>query len=364
MNFPSGLGISQPIQQPLGSLGGVSGMASQIESSMQQVQSQVEQAVSTLMQGYMSQIQSLMQQLESAFPNTGGQTGEAGGAGAPTGGAGLPNTAGTGEGVAGNGAIGAGGIGQVDTSGMTTQSAAGALSAYMQENNVGSMSPNQLYQLAMNPPTGTPPDVSKAAAFMLQNPDVYQAIETHDVSGSDGVAGQGDMQWAAQGGLDSMQSAQSAPTMSDGSPMTLQSAAGALSAYFQQQGTQTVDPNAMYQLAMNPPAGTPPDVQNAAKALLSSPEAYKAIETADVAGADGLSAASNFGKAAQGEVQMPASTATASESPAIEGFHPQMLMNMQSLAMNPFGSTGGFGMGMGGMGGLQMPKAQDDDDNV
>ncbi|ALK32547.1 hypothetical protein [Burkholderia plantarii] len=359
MNFPSGLGISQPIQQTLGSLGGVSGMASQIESSMQQVQSQVEQAVSSLMQGYMSQIQSLMQQLESAFPNTGEQ---AGGAGAPTGGAGLPNTAGTGEGVAGNGAIGAGGVGQIDTSGMTTQSAAGALSAYMQQNGIDPITPNQLYQLAVNPPPGTPPDVSKAAAFMLQNPDVFQAIETHDDPSTDGKAGIGDMQWAAQGGLDSMQSAQSAPTMSDGSPMTMQSAAGALSAYFQQQGTQTVDPNAMYQLAMNPPAGTPPDVQNAAKALLSSPEAYKAIETADVAGADGLSAASNFGKAAQGEVQMPASTATASESPVLEGFHPQMLMNMQGLAMNPFGSTGGFGMG--GMGGMQMPKAQDDDDNV
>ncbi|QJP69940.1 hypothetical protein [Burkholderia glumae] len=356
MNLPSGLGVSQPIQPSLGSLGGVSGMASQIESSLQQVQSQLEQVLGALMQGYMSQIQSLMQQARNALPNAGG---EAGGAGAPTGGAGLPSTAGSGEGVAGNGAIGAGGIGQIDTSGMTTQSAAGALSAYMQQNGIDPITPNQLYQLAMNPPAGTPPDVSKAAAFMLQNPDVFQAIETHDVASTDGKAGIGDMQWAAQGGLDDLQSAQStqaAPAMSDGSPMTMQSAAGALSAYFQQQGTKSVDPNAMYQLAMDPPAGTPPDVQNAAKALLASPQAYKAIETADRAGADGLSATSNFSKAAQGEVQMPASTATASASPALEGFHPQMLMSMQGLAMNPFGATGGFGMG-----GPQMPKPQDDD---
>lgn len=82
------------------------------------------------------------------------------------------------------------------------QNASGTLASYMNQNGIKSLDPNQLYQLANNPPAGTPPDVSAAASYMLQNPDVYKQIETHDVSGADGVSGVGNFQWAAQGGLD------------------------------------------------------------------------------------------------------------------------------------------------------------------
>lgn len=83
---------------------------------------------------------------------------------------------------------------------MNTQSASGALASYMSANNVQSLNPNQLYQLAYNPPANATPTDSSAAKFMLQNSSVFNQIETHDVAGSDGIAGVNDFQWAAQGG--------------------------------------------------------------------------------------------------------------------------------------------------------------------
>ncbi|WCM87877.1 hypothetical protein [Acidovorax sp. NCPPB 3576] len=59
------------------------------------------------------------------------------------------------------------------------------------------MSPGRLYQLAES---GTaPPKVAEAAKFMLQNPDIYKAIETHDVPGADGKSGVGNLLAAARG---------------------------------------------------------------------------------------------------------------------------------------------------------------------
>ncbi|VWB88327.1 hypothetical protein [Burkholderia lata] len=87
-------------------------------------------------------------------------------------------------------------------SGMDTQSAAGALAAYMHENGINTLDPNQLYQLANNRHTGTPSDVSAAAAFMLENSDTFNQIETHDMPSADGIAGVADFDWAAQGGFD------------------------------------------------------------------------------------------------------------------------------------------------------------------
>jgi hypothetical protein len=36
---------------------------------------------------------------------------------------------------------------------------------------------------------------------MLGNPNTFNKIETHDVAGSDGIAGVNDLDWAAEGGL-------------------------------------------------------------------------------------------------------------------------------------------------------------------
>nr|WP_241739624.1 hypothetical protein [Burkholderia pseudomallei] len=82
----------------------------------------------------------------------------------------------------------------------------------MSQNGISTVDPNRLYQLAMNPPSGTPEDVSKAAKFMLADPDVFRQLETHDAAGADGISGVANFQWAAQGGLDSFATADAKPT--------------------------------------------------------------------------------------------------------------------------------------------------------
>jgi hypothetical protein len=84
---------------------------------------------------------------------------------------------------------------------MTAQNASGVLASYMGQKNIDAQDPNALYQLAENGDGNTPPTVQQAAQFMLQNPDIYKQIETHDVAGADGTSGVGNFQWAAQGGL-------------------------------------------------------------------------------------------------------------------------------------------------------------------
>ena len=232
---------------------------------------------------YESTLQSLQQMMQQLFASEGfGGTGDVGQSGAET--------------------------GESAGSGMTAQGAAGALAAYMDQNGIPSLTPNQLYQIAYSPKEGTPADVSRAAKYMLENPDVLNRIETHDVAGADGIAGQCDFDWAAQGGLDDRSTipvdadleTQSLDEGTGSTPMSAQEAAGALAAYMHQHGTGPLDPNALYQLAYRPSAGTPSDVSEAAKYMLSHPDTYKRVETHDVAGADGISGIGNLQWAAQG----------------------------------------------------------------
>ena len=224
-------------------------------------------------------------------------------------------------------------------SGMNAQSASGALASYMHENGINTLNPNQLYQMAYNPKAGTPSEVSDAAKFMLENPDTFNQIETHDVAGSDGIAGVNDFDWAAQGGLSSASNggdtistddttdfgsmggsmdASTGDPMIDptanlttdpmgsnstgdtSTPMDAQSASGAIAACMHEQGTRTVDPNKLYQMAYNPSAGTTPTDSAAAKFMLSNPDTFNQIETHDVAGSDGIAGVNDFVWAAQG----------------------------------------------------------------
>jgi len=94
--------------------------------------------------------------------------------------------------------------GSPNSSGSTptnAQSASAALSNYMSQNGISSLDPNQLYQFAYSPLSGTPSTVSDAAKWMLSHPGTFNKIETHDVPGADGIAGANDFEWAAQGGL-------------------------------------------------------------------------------------------------------------------------------------------------------------------
>jgi hypothetical protein len=96
-----------------------------------------------------------------------------------------------------------------------------------------------------------------------------------------------------------------------------QSASGALAAYMGTNGDQSLNMNDLYKLSQGEAAGgsgqTPsPEVQQAAQYMLANPGVYNKIETNDVAGADGISGATNFQNAAEGNI--PGVTAGASQT--------------------------------------------------
>jgi len=243
------------------------------------VDAKINAAVANYEALYESTLQSLQQMMQQLFASAGlGGTGDVGQIGGET--------------------------GESAGSAMTAQGAAGALAAYMDQNGIQSLTPNQLYQTAYAPKAGTPADVSRAAEYMLEHPDVFNRIETHDVAGADGIAGQSDFDWAAQGGLDDrgtgLEAQQPLGAGTASAPLSAQEAAGTLAASMHQHGTGPLDPDTLYQLAYRPSAGTPSDVSEAAKYMLSHPDTYNRVETHDVAGSDGISGIENLQWAAQG----------------------------------------------------------------
>ncbi|WP_343314992.1 hypothetical protein AAIB41_15875 [Brucella sp. BE17] len=72
---------------------------------------------------------------------------------------------------------------------------------YMKEKGKSAINADELAALARNASGDVPAEVSAAAAYMQRHPDVFTAIETHDVAGADGLSGSWNFEWAAQGGL-------------------------------------------------------------------------------------------------------------------------------------------------------------------
>ena len=75
--------------------------------------------------------------------------------------------------------------------------AADTLARYMQDNNIRVVNLDDLSKLARDP--AAPQAVVQATKFFIDNPEVYQKIETHDVPGVDGISGIWNFQAAAKG---------------------------------------------------------------------------------------------------------------------------------------------------------------------
>ncbi|UVH50927.1 hypothetical protein P0D91_09205 [Pseudomonas sp. CBSPBW29] len=72
---------------------------------------------------------------------------------------------------------------------------------YMRQSGKSAITKQELSQLASNASGNVPADVSAAAQYMERHPDVFTAIETHDVAGADNLSGVWNFDWAANGGL-------------------------------------------------------------------------------------------------------------------------------------------------------------------
>jgi hypothetical protein len=155
-----------------------------------------------ILEEILSMLQQMLQQQGGDSSGAGGEgSGGAGGGGSP-----AAATGGGGGAASTSGAAPASG-GASTTSGassMNPQNASGALAGYMGTNGNSALNVNDLYQLSLGNAAGgkgqkPSPEVQQAAQYMLGNPSVYNQIETHDVPGSDGIAGMADFQNAAQG---------------------------------------------------------------------------------------------------------------------------------------------------------------------
>lgn len=73
---------------------------------------------------------------------------------------------------------------------------------YMRQTGKGAVSGKDLEALAADTSGKVPADVKAAAQYMQNHPDVFTAIETHDVAGADSYSGTWNFDWAASGGLD------------------------------------------------------------------------------------------------------------------------------------------------------------------
>lgn len=72
---------------------------------------------------------------------------------------------------------------------------------YMKQNGKGAITSQDLAKLASDTSGKVPADVSSAAQYMQRHPDVFTAIETHDVAGADNLSGVWNFEWAASGGM-------------------------------------------------------------------------------------------------------------------------------------------------------------------
>ncbi|MDF0730792.1 hypothetical protein P0Y43_08610 [Pseudomonas entomophila] len=72
---------------------------------------------------------------------------------------------------------------------------------YMRQTGKSVITKEELDKLADNASGNVPKDLADAAKYMQRHPDVFTAIETHDVPGADNISGVSNFDWAANGGL-------------------------------------------------------------------------------------------------------------------------------------------------------------------
>ncbi|MBC3423424.1 MULTISPECIES: hypothetical protein [unclassified Pseudomonas] len=84
---------------------------------------------------------------------------------------------------------------------LDTAKSSQVIADYMRQTGKSAITKDELDKLADNKSGNVPANVSDAAKYMQRHPDVFTAIETHDVPGADNLSGVWNFDWAAKGGL-------------------------------------------------------------------------------------------------------------------------------------------------------------------
>lgn len=72
---------------------------------------------------------------------------------------------------------------------------------YLRQNGKSPITGQDVAKLAHDTSGKVPADVGDAARYLQRHPDVFTAIEKHDVAGADDLSGVWNFDWAASGGL-------------------------------------------------------------------------------------------------------------------------------------------------------------------
>jgi hypothetical protein len=75
------------------------------------------------------------------------------------------------------------------------------LADYMRQTGKGAITKQEITALANDTSGKVPAEVKEAAKYIDRHPDVFAAIETHDVATVDNLSGVWNLDWAASGGL-------------------------------------------------------------------------------------------------------------------------------------------------------------------
>ncbi|MGJ8526434.1 hypothetical protein LMG33818_002185 [Halomonadaceae bacterium LMG 33818] len=211
-----------------------------------------------------------------------------------------------------------------DTSGSqeTTESASRQLEGYFEGKGQSTFTLNDLKDLAANKGGNVPKDIQQAASFLSNsdNAPVWSAIEQHDVPNQkDNLSSLSNLDWAAHGGLEGSSAQLQAQENEQSSLLkelqglqtqlnnvgtnqspSIQSTSQTLLSYLQGKGQDVFDTSDLQNMADNKGGSVPKDVQQAAQYYLNHPGVWSAVETHDVAGADGKSGLGNLEFAADG----------------------------------------------------------------
>ncbi len=152
-----------------------------------------------------------------------------------------------------------------------TKYAANVLLGFM-DGKYSQLTMDQLKNLAGNKEGNIPPDVRKAAKFMLDNPEIYKKIETAEGYPSDGTV--------------SFEELRKTPIKGDLATQT-KDAANVLEGFMDGRKYEQLTMDQLQNMAVNKEGNIPFNVQQAAKFMLDNPEIYKKIETAEGAPSDG-----------------------------------------------------------------------------
>lgn len=85
---------------------------------------------------------------------------------------------------------------------LSISQASSSILSYMRGKGMNQITGQQIKEISENSSGKIPSNVSEAARYLQRHPDIFTAIETHDIAKPDGLAGYLNFQWSSSGALD------------------------------------------------------------------------------------------------------------------------------------------------------------------